>query len=135
MDGLFELGKSDKVRRSTINLWPQTHHQAAEETQQQWLLLCHVIMLSCSVGAHLDEEEAGSRGGVMVDVDGDQHTGNHDEHHQQDAEDQAGVQRVCAWHPAHCAFCWENKQKQTHKNIFYSFSYTDPDTAKVLKHC
>lgn len=39
------------------------------------------------VPAHLDEEEAGSRSGVMVDVDSDQHTSNHDEHHQQDTED------------------------------------------------
>lgn len=67
-------------------------------------------MLSLGVSAHLDEEEAGCRGGVMVDVDGDQHAGNHDEHHQQDAEDQAGVERVCAWHPAHGAVCWYHRR-------------------------
>lgn len=43
------------------------------------------------VTTYLDKEEAGSRGGVMVDIDGDQHTSNHDEHHQQDTEDQTSV--------------------------------------------
>lgn len=69
MDGPLESGKSDKVVTVILSQ----------------------IMLSLGVSAHLDEEEAGCRGGVMVDVDGDQHAGNHDEHHQQDAEDQAGV--------------------------------------------
>ena len=56
--------------------------------------------------AHLDEEEAGGRGGVVVDVDGDQNAGDHDEHHQEDAEDEAGVQRVCAGGPVDGAICW-----------------------------
>lgn len=55
--------------------------------------------------ASLNEEEAGCRGRVMVDVHGDQHPGNHDEHHQEDAEDQTDVQRVCTWHPVHSTVC------------------------------
>lgn len=60
------------------------------------------------VPAHLDEEEAGSGSGVMVDVDSDQHTSNHDEHHQEDTEDQTSVQRVGTWHPSHITLCWHH---------------------------
>lgn len=45
-------------------------------------------------GSHLDEEEAGRRRRMVVDVHGDQHAGGDDERHQEDAEDQPDVQRV-----------------------------------------
>lgn len=67
------------------------------------------------VSTHLDEEEAGRGGRVMVDVHGDQHAGNHDEHHQEDAENQTGVQRVRAWLPVYGAVCrqhWRNKTQK-----------------------
>lgn len=66
--------------------------------------------------AHLDEEQAGCRGRVMVDVDGDQHACDHDEHHQQDAQDQTGVKRVCSWHSVYSAVSrhhCKTTQKQT----------------------
>lgn len=53
--------------------------------------------------SHLDQEEAGCRRGVMVDVDGDQDPRHHDERHQQDAQDQPRVQRVRARCPVHSA--------------------------------
>lgn len=56
--------------------------------------------------AHLYEEEAGCGGRVVVHVNGDQHAGNHDEHHQQDAQDQTGVQRMRARHPVDGAVSW-----------------------------
>lgn len=67
-----------------------------------------------SVSTHLNEEEAGCRGRVMVDVHGDQYTGNYDEHHQEDAEDQTNVQRVWTWHPVHSTVCrhhWKTTQQ------------------------
>lgn len=63
--------------------------------------------------AHLNKEEAGCRGRVMVDVDCDQHACNHDKHHQQDAQDQTSVKRMSAFHPVYSTVSWHHwKTKQ-----------------------
>lgn len=54
---------------------------------------------------------------MVVDVNGDQHAGGDDERHQEDAEDQPDVQRVCTRHPVHGAVRrhhW-NTHKHTHQ--------------------
>lgn len=57
------------------------------------------------VSSYLNEEETGCRGRVVVDVHGDQDASNYDEHDQEDAEDQADVQRVWAWDSVHSTVC------------------------------
>lgn len=61
--------------------------------------------------SHLDKEEAGRRGRVVVDVNRDQHSGGDDERHQEDAKDQTDVQRVCARHGAVRRHHWKTRTR------------------------
>lgn len=67
---------------------------------------------TAGAAAHLDKEEAGCRGRVMVDVDCDQHACNHDKHHQQDAQDQTSVKRMSAFHPVYSTVSWHHWKTQ-----------------------
>lgn len=80
-----------------------------------------------AVSTHLNKEEAGCRGWVMVDVHCGQHAGNHDERHQEDAEDQTNVQRVCSWHPVNSAVSRHHWKTMTSmKNVTVDLMYTAP---------
>lgn len=67
---------------------------------------------TAGAAAHLDKEEAGCRGRVMVDVDCDQHACNHDKHHQQDAQDQTSVKRMSAFHSVYSTVSWHHWKTQ-----------------------
>lgn len=63
-----------------------------------------VRLAPSKMSSHLYEEETGRGRRVVVDVHGDQHAGHHDERDQQDAQDEADVQRlVRAGDPIHGA--------------------------------
>lgn len=73
---------------------------------------------------YLYEEEAGSRGRVVVDVHGDQHAGDQDERDQQDAQDEADVEGfVRAGDPVHGAVGWHHWAKNKRTILYWSYRY------------